>query len=135
MISLRSAGGMGTAGRLNDCDGSGSPTPSTATKSLDVSYCSRRQFCWKAYPEARPAHCDARANRSDPRDIVNPGFQAVNRVSNLHAPDVRRAWVGRWLIMGAQRRLTMTITPELILALATLVTAVSSLVWTLRRRR
>jgi len=29
----------------------------------------------------------------------------------------------------------MTITPELILALATLVTAVSSLVWTLRRRR
>lgn len=29
----------------------------------------------------------------------------------------------------------MTLTPELILALATLVTAVSSLVWTLRRRR
>lgn len=120
---------------MNDRDGFGSPVDSTAAQLLDGSSCSRRQCCWKAYPEARATHCDARVNRSDPRDIADSGLQAANRAFNLHASDIRRAWVGDWLIMGSQRRLTMTITPELILALATLVTAVSSLVWTLRRRR
>lgn len=83
----------------------------------------------------KDAHRNVRADLSAPRHRVNPGSSGANPALDLYAPGVLRAWVRSGPIMTSQRRPNMTITPELILALATLVTAVSGLIWTLRRRR